>query len=47
MSLPPSACSVDLDESFTLDCSNVPAGLEVKDGKLHIDRQKVSKRREQ
>lgn len=38
-------CSVDLDESFTLDCSNVPAGLEVKDGKLHIDRQKVRDQR--
>lgn len=34
--------SVDLDESFTLDCNQlVPAGLDVKDGKLHIDRQKV------
>ncbi len=34
--------SVDLDESFTLDCSQlVPAGLDVKDGRLHIDRQKV------
>jgi len=34
--------SVDLDESFTLDCNQlVPAGLDVKDGKLHIDRQKA------
>lgn len=34
--------SVDLDESFTLDCNHlVPAGLDVRDGKLHIDRLKV------
>ncbi|KAJ9518570.1 hypothetical protein QJQ45_018618 [Haematococcus lacustris] len=33
--------SVDLDESFTLDCNNVPAGLNVKDGKVHIDKQKA------
>jgi hypothetical protein len=34
--------SVDMDESFTLDCNQLsPAGLDIKDGKLHIDRHKV------
>ncbi len=35
--------SVDLDESFTLDCHNlVPSGIDIKDGRLHIDRAQVS-----
>ena len=33
--------TVDLDESFTLDCNNLPQGLMGTDGKLHIDRTKV------
>ncbi len=33
--------SVDVDESFTLDSSLLINHQDVRDGKLHIDRQKV------
>jgi hypothetical protein len=39
--------SVDMDESFTLDCSSmIPmgAGVDIRDGKLHIDRNKAQAR---
>jgi hypothetical protein len=42
-----SRCSVDMDESFALEDGHelIPEGMDVKNGMLHVNRQKVSHRR--